>query len=205
MAKKTYTAADRERIYEELLDAGQRLFSEKGFRSTTLIDIYESVGISKSFFYSFFPSKEALAVRVLTRQRQRLLKIAQEIVQKNDSSWRDNISSFFDICLYGKNHGVFIMNLEDTPALFNSLPPQELTAFQSTQESFYQALLTIWGIQMDQEELHIFANKVLALLLLKNSNLFDVAAFFPHLAEKAIGQWIEDIIDRLSYYRIHQK
>lgn len=205
MAKKTYTAADRERIYEELLDVGQHFFSEKGFRSTTLIDIYESVGISKSFFYSFFPSKEALAVRVLTRQRDRLLEIAKEIVQKGNGSWRDNVAKFFDVCLYSREHGVFIMNLEDTPAVFSSLSEQDLTAFRSTQESFYRALVTLWGVELGEEELRIFANKVLAILLLKNSNLFDVAAFFPNLAEKSIHQWIEDIIDRLETYRIHSK
>lgn len=201
MAKKTYTDADRKRIYTELLDTGQKFFSEKGFRNTTLIDIYEAVGISKSFFYSFFPSKEALAARVLTRQRERLLEIAKEIVQNSKGSWRDNVAAFFDICLYGQTHGVFIMNLEDTPALFGSLSAQELSIFQTTQVSFYRSLLSLWEIELDEEEMQLFANKILAILLLQNSNLFDVPAFFPGLAKKAIGEWLEDIIDRLEPHR----
>lgn len=202
MAKKQYTAADRERIYEELLDAGQRFFSEKGFSRTTLIDIYEAVGISKSFFYSFFPSKEVLAVRVLTRQRDRLLHIAEEIMENKAGSWEKKVEAFLEICLSGKKHGVFIMNLEDAPALFHHLPAEELAHFQSTQESFYLSLVTLWGLRMEPEELRIFSNKMLAVLLLKNSNLFDIPAFFQGLAEKAIQQWIEDIITRLKAYRI---
>lgn len=201
MAKKTYTDADRKRIYEELLDAGQQFFSEKGFRNTTLIDIYEAVGISKSFFYSFFPSKEALATRVLTRQRERLLEIAKEIMQKGCGTWRDNVAAFFDVCLYGQTHGVLILNLEDTPALFASLSAEELAIFQTTQASFYRSLLSLWEIELEEEEMQLFANKVLAILLLHNSNLFDVSAFFPGLAEKAIGEWFEDIIDRLELHR----
>ncbi len=201
MAKKTYTDADRKRIYEELLDAGHHFFSEKGFRNTTLIDIYEAVGISKSFFYSFFPSKEALAARVLTRQRERLLEIAREIVQKGSETWRDNVAAFFDVCLYGQTHGVFIMNLEDTPALFGNLSAQELAVFQATQVSFYRSLLALWEIELDTEEMQLFVNKILAILLLQNSNLFDVPAFFPGLAKKAIGEWLEDIIDRLEPHR----
>ena len=91
MAKKTYTVQDREDIRERLLDLGQRSFSQKGYREASLKEIYEAVGISKAFFYTFFPSKEALAIQVLRRQRTKMLERARKVAQRaplGEAVWR---------------------------------------------------------------------------------------------------------------------
>ena len=90
MAKKTYTVQDREDIRERLLDLGQRSFSQKGYREASLKEIYEAVGISKAFFYTFFPSKEALAIQVLRRQRTKMLERARKVAQES-ASWRGRL------------------------------------------------------------------------------------------------------------------
>ena len=41
------------------------LFKEKGIRDTNIDEIYTPVGISKTFFYSFFPSKAVLAIAIM--------------------------------------------------------------------------------------------------------------------------------------------
>ena len=42
----------------EILDAAETLFTEKGYSKTTIIDILNQVGIAKGTFYYYFKSKE---------------------------------------------------------------------------------------------------------------------------------------------------
>ena len=62
MPKVAYTEAERQSIRQELVSAGLELMAEQGLRATTVEQIYSRVGISRSFFYSFFPTKEDLII-----------------------------------------------------------------------------------------------------------------------------------------------
>ena len=52
---------------ETILKAAARVFAEKGFLRTNIIDIGEASGASKSRMYHYFESKEALAAAVMVR------------------------------------------------------------------------------------------------------------------------------------------
>ena len=49
-------------------------------RRTTVEQIYEKVGISRSFFYSFFPTKEDLVVEALYMQQPKVLAYARRLL-----------------------------------------------------------------------------------------------------------------------------
>ena len=51
----------------EILDAAEKLFAEKGFMKTTIIDILQEVGIAKGTFYYYFKSKEEVMDAVAMR------------------------------------------------------------------------------------------------------------------------------------------
>lgn len=67
-----FSAADRARITEQLLDAGRRLFTTQGLRKTSLDDLVAPAGIAKTSFYAFFGSKEALYLELMLGQAPRL-------------------------------------------------------------------------------------------------------------------------------------
>ena len=77
MTRTHRPAAERR---EEILDTAHILFTTKGFQSTTMEDILESVGIAKGTLYYHFPSKEqilkALVLRIVGQVEQRARKIA---------------------------------------------------------------------------------------------------------------------------------
>jgi len=50
------------RTRRALADAALRMFTEKGFGSTTLEDLAEEAEVSKSTFFRFFPAKEAAGI-----------------------------------------------------------------------------------------------------------------------------------------------
>ena len=58
MPKVAYSEEDRERIRTELVTAGLELMAKQGIQRTTVEQIYKKVGISRTFFYSFFATKK---------------------------------------------------------------------------------------------------------------------------------------------------
>ena len=51
----------------EILDAAETLFTEKGYSKTTIIDILNQVGIAKGTFYYYFKSKEEVMDAIIER------------------------------------------------------------------------------------------------------------------------------------------
>ena len=68
MPKVAYSEKDRERIRTALLSVGLELMAKQGIQHTTVEQIYKRVGISRTFFYSFFATKEDLIVEALYLQ-----------------------------------------------------------------------------------------------------------------------------------------
>ena len=67
-----FSAEERARITERLLETGRRLFTTQGLRKTSLDDLVAPAGIAKSSFYAFFDSKEALYLELMLRQAPEL-------------------------------------------------------------------------------------------------------------------------------------
>ncbi len=68
----------------EILDAADKLFGQKGFDRTTTGDILDMVGIARGTLYYHFKSKEDIMDALIQRYNVRLLNAAQEIA--NDKS-----------------------------------------------------------------------------------------------------------------------
>jgi AcrR family transcriptional regulator len=67
MTLKTRRALQADRRREELLATGLRLFSERGFRATTIADIAEATGTAHGLVYHYFASKDDLLSAILER------------------------------------------------------------------------------------------------------------------------------------------
>lgn len=68
---------------EAILDAVNRLLSEKGFDLTTMDDVADAVGVAKGSLYKHFSSKEKLAAAVMTR----LLSQTMDVLDKMPAEW----------------------------------------------------------------------------------------------------------------------
>lgn len=69
---------------EAILDAVNRLLSEKGFDLMTMDDVADAVGVAKGSLYKHFSSKERLAAAVMTR----LLGQTIEVLDAMPTEWR---------------------------------------------------------------------------------------------------------------------
>ena len=63
----------------EILDAADELFTQKGYDGTSTNDILEKVGIARGTLYHHFKSKEDIMDALIERYSVRLLGAAQEI------------------------------------------------------------------------------------------------------------------------------
>lgn len=68
----------------EILDAAEKLFSEKGFDGTSTNDILDEVGIARGTLYYHFKSKEDILDAMIGRMTGRLIKKAAEITEQKE-------------------------------------------------------------------------------------------------------------------------
>jgi TetR/AcrR family transcriptional regulator len=83
----THERKEREREHrrEEILDAAQRVFFEKGLVVATMDEIAETAELSKGTLYLYYKSKEDLYLAVMMRGTELLLDMFAEVVKKGAS------------------------------------------------------------------------------------------------------------------------
>ncbi|WJR36162.1 helix-turn-helix domain containing protein [Mycobacteroides immunogenum] len=59
--------SDNDSVASRLLDATEKLLSDKGIRATTMTDVAEEAGVSRSWLYRHFPDKQALVGAAIIR------------------------------------------------------------------------------------------------------------------------------------------
>lgn len=69
---KRFNNNEKNRIHNKLLDAGYELFSQYGFKKTSVSDIAKASGIASGTFYSFYASKEELFFALMEQEEQRI-------------------------------------------------------------------------------------------------------------------------------------
>ena len=95
-ARRRLPRGERE---EQMLDAGERIFGMRGFRSASMDEIAEASGITKALLYQYFGSKEGLYEACLERGRARLFEQLQAVADKASSPLRRLravVAAYFD-------------------------------------------------------------------------------------------------------------
>ena len=98
MPKVAYSEEDREHIRTELVTVALELMAKQGIQHTTVEQIYKMVGISRTFFYSFFATKEDLIVETLYLQQPKIIEQVQRLMSNPALSWRDAVKQFLYAC-----------------------------------------------------------------------------------------------------------
>lgn len=85
------TIKEAEERKNEILDAVDTLFSQKGFDGTSTNDILEKVGIARGTLYYHFKSKEDILDALIERYLIRLLSVAREIAADQSQPVNDRL------------------------------------------------------------------------------------------------------------------
>ena len=200
MPRKAYSEQERERIREALLAAALQHMAAHGLKHASVETICAAVGISKTFFYSFFPSKEALVLQALSYQQPKLLAFARTLMNDPKLSWREGLETFLRRCCYSSS-GIAVLSAEEEQMVFRRLSPEEYQAFQRSQLILFGELLAVFGIPVATIDPRLFGNLALAMIMVRKAMPEGLPFLFPEMADEMVSFQIGALADALERAR----
>lgn len=198
MPKVAYSDADRERVRDDLITVALEKMARQGIQHTTVEEIYRSVGISRTFFYTFFPTKEDLIVEALYTQQPKVLAHAQRLMDNPAFSWREGVRQFLVSCCYGEQSGIAVMTLEEQQNLFRQLSPESYQVFREKQANLFGNILKCFGIRADKETIGLFTNLSLTVMVIRRAVPKNLPFLVPEAADATVEFQINAIVDLLE-------
>lgn len=201
MPKVAYTEQERERIRDELVKVALELMSRQGIQHTTVEQVYRAVGISRTFFYSYFPTKEDLVVETLYMQQPKILEYARSLAEDPSLSWRESLTRFLRTCCYGERYGIAVMTVEEQRRLFRRLPEESCRRFREKQRLLFGGILEMFGVKPDRERVELVTNLVLTVMVVRRAIPETLSFFVPEAADRTVEFQINAIADCLERLR----
>ena len=201
MPKVAYSEEERVQIRQALVTTGLELMTRQGIQHTTVEQIYKAVGISRTFFYSFFPTKEDLIVEMLYLQQPRLIAYAQSLMDDPGLSWREGVRRFLHTCCYGEKNGVAVLTVEEQQMIFRRLPEESYRKFREKQRALFGSLRECFGIQADAARIGLFTNLSLSVMIICRAIPDTLPLFAPEAAQQTIDFQINTIVDCLEQFK----
>ena len=201
MPKVSYSEEERARVREALVTTALALMARQGIQHTTVEQIYRAVGISRSFFYTFFPTKEDLVVEMLYLQQPRVVAYARQLMEDPSLTWREGVERFLHACCYGERNGIAVMTIEEQQLLFRRLSEESYRHFREKQLQLFARLLESFGIRPDAGRVALFTNLSLAVMVLRRAIPSSLPLLVPEAADAAADVQIGAIVDCLEGMR----
>ena len=195
MPKVGYSEAEREDIREALINAGLELMAKQGIQHTTVEQIYTQVGISRTFFYSFFPTKEDLIVEAFYYQQPLIIKYMQDLKNNPDLSLHDCMKRFIYDCCYGKENRFAVMTVEDQQAIFKHLSSKNNYVFRKKQIDTFTKILEVFDIYTDESNVKLLCNQVLSTIIVRKAIPDTLPFLFPDSADELVDFQIDVLVD----------
>ena len=198
MPKVAYSEEDRERIRAALVTEALERMARQGIQHTTVEQIYKAVGISRTFFYSFFPTKEDLILEVLYVQQPKILAYARSLMEDPSLSWREGVRQFIHACCYGERNGIAVLSVEEQQMIFRRLSEESCRVFREKQVSLFGHLLECFGIEASRERIQLFTNLSLAVMVIRRAIPQALPFLVPEAADATVEIQINTIVDWLE-------
>ena len=198
MPKVAYSEEDRSHIREALVATGLDLMARQGIQHTTVEQIYKTVGISRTFFYSFFPTKEALIVEALYLQQPKILAYVRELMADPALSWREAVRQFLCACCYGEHNGIVVLTLEEQQLLFRRLSEESYQLFREKQRRLFGQILEGFGVSATPARIALFTNLSLTVMVIRRAIPDALPLFVPEAVDETVRFQIDAIVSALE-------
>lgn len=201
MPKVAYSDEDRERIRMQLVTVGLDLMAKQGIQHTTVEQVYKKVGISRTFFYSFFATKEDLIVETLYFQQPKIIKYVRTLMADPALSWRDAVKKFLHTCCFGEKNGIAVLTIEEQQLLFKRLSKESYQVFRQKQLRLFGEILESFGIKADTARIHLFTNLSLTAIVVRKAIPDTLPLFVPEAADETLNVQLDAIVDTLEKFK----
>ena len=201
MPRIAYSDEDRKRIRAELVRVGLELMTKQGIQHTTVEQIYKKVGISRTFFYSFFPTKEDLIVETLYLQQPKIIEFAGRLMSDTDLSWREAVKRFLYACCYGEKNGIAVLTVEEQQLIFRRLSKESYAVFREKQMRLFGEILRCFGIKAEREDIEVFTNISLTVMVIRRAVPDTLPLFVTEAMDDTVNFQINAIVDALEKWK----
>lgn len=198
MPRVAYSEEEKERIRRELVEAGLELMAKQGIQHTTVEQIYKRVGISRTFFYSFFAAKEDLIVEILYLQQPKIIAYVKKLMADPALSWRSAVRHFLYTCCYGEKNGIAVLTIEEQQLIFRHLSKESYQVFRHRQRCLFGQILENFGIKASVERINLFTNLCLAVMVVRRAIPDTLPLFVPEAADETVDFQLDAIVDALE-------
>lgn len=198
MGRKAYSEQEREQVRTALLTTMIQCIVDRGLSHSSIDVLCKKVGISKTFFYTFFPSKEELVLEALRYQQPRLLQYARQLMDDPALSWREGVRTFLEICVYGKKKGIAVLSIEEEQEVYRCLSQENFQTFRDDQTKLFRDLLEIFGLSADHIDPRLFGNLSLSMMMVYKAIPNTMPFLFPELAEDMVEFQINALLDAMQ-------
>ena len=198
MPKVAYSEEDRERIRTALITTALDLMAKQGVQHTTVEQIYKKVGISRTFFYSFFPTKEDLVIETLYLQQPKIIEYVRTLMADPSLSWRGAVTQFLYSCCYGERNGIAVLTIEEQQLIFKRLSEEKYREFRQRQLWLFGKILETFGIKADETKIGLFTNFSLSMMVMRRARPDTLPLLVPEAADETIDFQIRAIVDALE-------
>ena len=172
--------------------------AKQGIQHTTVEQVYKKVGISRTFFYSFFSTKEDLIVETLYLQQPKIIQYVQALMADPTMSWRDAVKQFLHACCYGEENGIAVLTIEEQQLIFKRLSTESYQVFRQKQRRLFGEILENFGIQADTARINLFTNLSLTAMVVRRAIPNTLPLFVPEAADETVDFQLNAIVDALE-------
>ena len=198
MPKVAYSEEERKHITTSLITVGLDLMAKQGIQHTTVEQIYRKVGISRTFFYSFFQTKEDFVIETLYWQQPKIIAYAQKLMADPALSWRDAVKQFLHACCYGEKNGIAVLTVEEQQHIFKRLSKESYRIFRQKQIRLFGKILESFGIKADEKVIGLFTNLSLTAMVIRRALPNTLPLFVPDVADETVDFQLNAIVDALE-------
>lgn len=198
MARKAYSEQDREQVRNALLATVIQCIVDRGLIHSSIDVLCKKVGISKTFFYTFFPSKEELVLEALRYQQPKLLQYARQLMEDPELSWREGVRTFLETCVYGEKKGIAVLSVEEEQEVYRCLSQENFQTFREDQTKLFRDLLVVFGLPVDGIEPRLFGNLALSMMMVYKAIPDTMPFLFPEVADDMVKFQINALLDEMQ-------
>lgn len=194
MSRKAYSEEERERLRKQLLSITLKSIIERGVVHSSINYLCKELGISKTFFYSFYSSKEELILDAIRYQQPKLIAFAEALMADEKQSWLKALEVFLRRCCEGSQNGIAVLSIEDEQEVYKCLSEDNFKAFQQDQLVFYKKIMEIFTISTDNINPKLFGNMVLAMIMTYKAIPNTMPFLFSDVADEMVEFQLQAIL-----------
>lgn len=172
MSPKIFALQEREETRIKMLHVGFSLIKEHGMTHSSVDKVMKAVGLGKSTFYNFFPSKEMFVYEIIKYQRDRAKQLFMDMLGEREKMTAAEAKDFLKRIIFSRDSIYQYLTSEDEAKLKAALPA-EYRIDPSTEAAVMDGLFRhIEGVRKDMD-FKVVANliKIMALAMFHQDSL----------------------------------